>query len=159
MVIMGVDPALNHTGYAVLDTSLNLLDVGEIRVTGKSFEDKLLEIYRGLTEIIDKWEPDYFVMEDTFFHRNPNTAIKLGAVKGVSILAARHKGLEVINIPPTVIKLSITGDGHANKEQVAFMVKKILKLDFRMSSHESDAIACVLAAIHKLRRDALFNKG
>ena len=158
MVIMGVDPALNHTGFAVLDEKLNLLESGVINTTGKNFEDKLDQIYKGLISVIARWQPYYFVMEDAFYHRNPRTAIKLGAVKGVCILAAKHSDVKIINIPPTVIKLSITGSGHANKEQVAFMVKKILKLDFNMSSHESDAIACVLAAVHKLRKDALFNK-
>ena len=158
MIIMGVDPALNHTGFAVLDEKLNLLESGVINSTGRSLEEKLVEIYDGLRDVIEKWRPNYFVMEDAFYHRNPRTAIKLGAVKGVCLLAAKHSNLKIINIPPTVIKLSITGSGHANKEQVAFMVKKILKLDLNMSSHESDAIACVLAAIHKLRKDAIFNK-
>ncbi len=159
MKIMGVDPSLNNTGYAVIDENYSLLDYGVIKTKDAELEDKLVEIHEKLLEKLKEWEPDYFVMEDTFYHRNPDTAIKLGAVKGVCLLTARMNGVEILTLPPTRVKLSITGDGRANKEKVAFMVNKILKLDVRFPSHVSDAIACAVAAVHKLRKDALFNKG
>ncbi len=158
MKIMGVDPSLNNTGFAVIDENYTLLDSGVVKPAGSTLEDRLFEIFEKLTEKIKEWQPDYFVMEDTFYHRNPDTAIKLGAVKGVCLLAARRRGVNIITLSPTTVKLSITGDGRANKEKVAFMVNKILKLDVRFPSHISDAIACAVAAVHKLRKDALFYK-
>ncbi len=158
MRIMGVDPSLSNTGYAIIDEKYTLLDHGVIKTSGGALEDRLFEIHETLRGKIDEWQPDYFVMEDTFYHRNPDTAIKLGAVKGVCLLAARRSGVRILTLTPTTVKLSITGDGRANKEKVAFMVNKILKLDVRFPSHVSDAIACAIAAVHKLRKDALFNK-
>ena len=155
---MGVDPGLLNTGYAIIDEKYNLLDSGVIHPRVKKLEDRLLFIYDSLRNKIEQWQPDYFVMEDTFYHKNANTAIKLGTVKGISLLAARTYGIEIISLPPTLIKLSITGDGHSSKEKVAFMVKRILKLDVVFPSHVTDAIACALAAINKMRKDAIFNK-
>lgn len=159
MKIMGVDPGLLNTGYAIIDEKYSLLDYGVIHPTEKKLEDRLHFIFNKLIGKIDYWKPDYFVMEDTFYHKNANTAIKLGTVKGISLLAAKMFNVNIITLQPTLIKLSITGDGHSSKEKVAFMVKRILKLDAVFPLHVTDAIACAVAAINKLRKDAIFNKG
>jgi crossover junction endodeoxyribonuclease RuvC len=164
MIILGIDPGLNTSGYGLikLDRSkLHFLAAGEI-TTGKasSFSEKLEILYTICCEIIDDHQPDVFAIEETFSNVNPRTSLKLGHARGVLMLAGQMKNLPVYEYPATVVKKALTGVGSASKEQVKYMVMKMLKLpslDGKMDV--SDALAVAITHYNQLRFGLLKNKG
>ncbi|MCD6097853.1 crossover junction endodeoxyribonuclease RuvC [bacterium] len=151
MRILGIDPGSIHLGWGVIDY------VGKKPVYVASgcflpgrdedeFNERLLSIHREVKERIDKFQPDLVAVEDSFYGENVKTAIKLGQVRGVIMLAAYEKNCKVIEIPTRKIKQSVTGKGGASKHQVAYMVGQILKLQINCPEDETDALACAISA-------------
>ena len=122
MIILGVDPGSNFTGYAVIKNDKNIITritSGVIKLpTVKSLSQKLEIIYDGLIEIIKKYPPDEFVIETAFYGKNVQSTLKLGYVRGVSMLAAAHNKVPVNEYSPREIKKAVVGNGVAAKEQV-----------------------------------------
>ena len=151
MVIMGVDPGLNATGYGFLETGtrLRFLAAGEIRPPrALPLEQRLGMIRDGLAALMDRHHPDAVVLEKLFTHHNHvTTAALMGHARGAACLAVRDHGAPLAEYPPTQIKKSITGRGHASKDQVGRMVGTWLGIpNPGWSADAADALA--LAVVH-----------
>lgn len=152
MITLGVDPGTNITGYGLV-TGGNLkqtcVDYGAIRATPKApLADRLVQIYEGILKVIETARPSHLALEEAFFAKNAQNALKLGMVRGVIMLAARRAGLEVFEYSPLLIKQTVTGYGRAEKEQVRAMVKIHLALkELPASLDASDALAAAITHI------------
>jgi len=153
MRILGIDPGISCTGYAVLETDLNgkmsLIELGVIRTLPSSgMAERLKAIFDGVCEVIASLEPDHFAIESVFVGKNIQSALKLGHARGAAIVAAAQAGLSVAEFSPREVKQNITGNGNADKEQVQFMVKSILRLtQVPKPNDASDAVAIALSFI------------
>ena len=156
MRILGIDPGLGITGYGVIEVienSLRLLTFGIIKTSKKqNFTDKLFQINQKICDIIGQFSPDYFAVEDIFYHLNKKTAIVMGHARAVAMLAAAQYKIAVYEYSPREVKMSIVGSGSASKVQVQAMVKNILKLsEVPKPEDASDAIAVALCHYHRLK--------
>ena len=155
MLILGVDPGSNFTGYAVIKNDkkkFTRITSGVIKLPStKTLSQKLEIIYDRLSYLIKKHTPDEFVIETAFYGKNVQSTLKIGYVRGVSILAAAHNKVPVNEYSPREVKKAVVGNGAAAKEQVNYMVKNILSLDEKMKYDESDALAIALCHIFKMR--------
>lgn len=149
MRVLGIDPGLRCTGYGLIDFAgprTDLVQCGTIRTDAdRSFALRLQTIYDDIADVIDEYHPDEFAIEEAFYSKNAKTALQLGHVRGVAMLAAVHAGLLVSEYSAKKIKMALTGRGGASKEQVQFMVTKRLHLkDPPRPTDVSDALACAL---------------
>ena len=148
MKVMGIDPGLVVTGYGIIEDG-RVLKRGLIKPDGKEIGKRLKELFSEISKILYEENPDFAVLEEIVYHKNPKTFFLLGAARGVTLLALEEKNIPFFEIAPTKVKLAITGNGRARKEQVAFMVKKFLDIDEELSHHITDALACALAFIKR----------
>jgi crossover junction endodeoxyribonuclease RuvC len=132
MIVLGVDPGSQRTGYGAVETDgrrHRLLEMGALAPGQRlSLPDKLRHIHDGVTALIGRLRPDVLAVEDVFHAANTRTALVLGHVRGVVLLAGSTAGLQVHEYPPATVKQQITGFGRAEKGQVAFMVTRMLSL-------------------------------
>lgn len=153
MIILGVDPGSRRTGYGVIATDgrrHRLLDQGVIAPAPRqSLPGKLRAIYDGVGELIRRHAPDALAVEDVFHAANTRTALVLGHVRGVVLLAGAEAGLPVHEYPPATVKVQVTGFGRAEKAQVALMVCRHLGIAIDASSGDAaDALAVALCEAH-----------
>ena len=147
MIILGFDPGLTNTGYAVLKKELNqisLIESGLVKPKkDKSLSARLFTIFSETSKLIEIFSPNLVVVENVFYGKNVQSAIKLGQAKASIMLSAEKYNIDMVDYSPREVKQSIVGNGSASKEQVAFMVKKIFKLkdEALKSTDVSDAIA------------------
>lgn len=132
-VILGIDPGTNLMGYGVLkvvDNKAHMVTMGviDLRKYGDAYL-KLGHIFERVTGIIDSYLPDEMAIEAPFFGKNVQSMLKLGRAQGTAIAAAIHHGVPIHEYAPMKIKVAITGQGQASKEQVAGMLQRILKID------------------------------
>lgn len=131
-IILGIDPGTVIMGYGVLHIqgrNMQLCDLGVIRLD--KLDDhalKLKTIFHKVTELIEKHLPDEFAVEAPFFGKNVQSMLKLGRAQGVAIAAALTKDIPIFEYSPKKIKMSITGNGNASKEQVAAMLQSLLHI-------------------------------
>ena len=149
MIVLGVDPGSQRTGYGVVDTDgrrHRLVEQGTLAPGPRlSLPEKLRHIHVGLTDLIARVRPDALAVEDCFHAVNTRTALVLGHVRGVVLLAGAEAGLPVHEYPPATVKLQVTGSGRAEKGQVAFMVTRLLTLERAAeASDATDALAVAL---------------
>lgn len=127
--ILGIDPGTNVLGYGVLETNgskARMLAMGVIDLRHcKDVYMKLGRIYERVSEIIESFKPDELAIEAPFFGKNVQSMLKLGRAQGVAIAAAISKGLPIHEYAPLKIKMAITGNGGASKEQVALILKRV----------------------------------
>jgi crossover junction endodeoxyribonuclease RuvC len=158
VIILGIDPGTSVTGYGVVrGDSLarsTLIECGVIRTNARDpLPNRLREIYRGIRELIARHSPDALVVEDVFYHKNVRTTVVLGHARGVIILAAVECDLPIHELPPASIKKAIVGRGGATKEQVQFMVTRLLRLKSPpRPSDAADGVAAALAHVMSLPR-------
>ena len=155
MIILGIDPGSVITGYGVIDARgrhCELVDCGVVRTASrKALADRLKVIYDGLCEVIDRHRPELLAIETAFAGRFPKAALVLGHARGVALLAAANRGLQVWEYAPREVKLAIVGEGGASKQQVQFMVRAMLNLNRDpMSEDASDAVAVALCHNHRI---------
>lgn len=133
MIILGIDPGLAIVGFGVLEKQKSKVDVIDYGVITTPKEDtlpqRLEKIYKGMCALIDKYQPEQVAIEELFFNTNITTGIAVSEARGVIILACIHKGCKLYEYTPLQIKQALTGNGRADKHQVQFMVKAILKLN------------------------------
>jgi crossover junction endodeoxyribonuclease RuvC len=144
--ILAVDPSLRGTGYAILETTPNkkvqALDYGVIKNAAALRQSScLIAICDRLAELIHRWEPTCAAFESIIYVQSFRTAITLGAARGAAILAAAQRGLEIYEYAPRKVKQAVVGNGAAQKEQVAFMVRALLKLTETPPPDAADALA------------------
>jgi crossover junction endodeoxyribonuclease RuvC len=134
--VLGIDPGLNITGYAVLERvakepkSPRVVEAGVVRGTkGQSLVDRLLEIHRGVTDVIGTLKPGVMALEQLYSHiAHPRTSILMGHARGVICLAAAEAGIPVVHYPSTQIKRILTGNGRASKLQMQQAIQRELRL-------------------------------
>lgn len=131
-VILGIDPGTSIMGYGIIKvvgSRLELVDLGTIKMTKLSnHAQKLKAIFEGTLDLIDTHHPDELAIEAPFFGKNVQSMLKLGRAQGVAIAAAVYRDLPMVEYSPRKIKQSITGKGASSKEQVAALLKSILKI-------------------------------
>ena len=148
-LILGIDPGTIVMGYALLHVKNNVLKpIGMGVIKLDKFDDhalRLKKIFERTVSIIEEFKPDELAIEAPFFGKNVQSMLKLGRAQGVAIAAALSKNIPMTEYSPKKIKMSITGNGNASKEQVAAMLRHVLGLD---SAHEyldaTDALAAAL---------------
>jgi len=147
---LGVDPGLDRTGYAVVDSGRReVRDAGLIRSTvGDLLAVRLCEIDAGLQDVLADHAVDLVAVEDLFAHyKHPRTAILMGHARGVILLAAARRGIEVVSLPATRVKKSLTGNGHASKVQMQRAIMATLNLRrIPEPADVADALAVALCA-------------
>lgn len=160
--ILGIDPALNKTGWGVIESQNNTLSfIGSgniITNSNDSIEFRLKFIFLSLSEIIKNYSPHYFAIEENFVSSNADISLKLGQVRGVVLLSAVLSGLEVSGYSPRTIKKSVSSSGSATKEQMKIMVKKILPKAVFSSDDEADALAVAIAHLHLKQTKDIINR-
>ena len=149
-LVLGVDPGTAVTGYGVVafDARMQptLIECGVLRTHARdALHDRLRVLHEGITELILRHRPDTLAVEDVFYARNVRTTVVLGHARGVILLAGATAALDVREYPPAEIKKAITGTGSATKEQVQFMVAKLLRL--KSAPQPADAADGVAAAL------------
>jgi len=129
-IVLGIDPGTIVMGYGVViavGKKLQMLDVGSIKLGKlKDHTLKLQEIFKRTVELIDKHHPDEIAIEAPFYGKNVQSMLKLGRAQGVAMAAAMHRETPITEYAPKKIKIAITGNGNASKEQVARMLVSIL---------------------------------
>jgi crossover junction endodeoxyribonuclease RuvC len=145
---MGLDPGSLHAGYGLIaaqGSRVSLLAQGRVSAPAAwSFAQRLAHIHLGLRAIIHQYKPRALAIEDVFTLKNPRTALRLAQARGVAILAAALENIPIFEYAPNQIKLAVAGHGRAEKSQVAFLVKGILKLDLDLAPDASDALAAAI---------------
>ena len=161
MRILGIDPGIATTGWAVVDFddsgSTSPVDYGAIFTPKQaSVGERLLELYHDLKEIAEKYEPDYCGLETLLFYNNAKTAIVVGEARGVALLVLEELGIPVHEFTPLQVKSSISGYGKADKRQVGENVKMLFSLDeIPKPDDVSDALAISIACFDRLKMDKL----
>lgn len=154
---MGVDPGLSATGYGIITSSEaqpSIVEAGVIRSRDKDpLERRLLDIHRGIAEVIREFEPAVVVVEELYSkYAHPQTAILMGHARGAICLAAAEREIPVVSYAATRIKNSIAGHGRAGKEQVQRMVQQIFGLSSLPQPPDvADALATALCHHNVLR--------
>jgi crossover junction endodeoxyribonuclease RuvC len=154
MRVLGIDCGGEYTGYGVVEQngggSLRHLCSGAIRLSSREpLELRLKKICEGLTEIIRTHSPEEVAIEDVFYAVNVKSALKLGHVRGVAMLAAAQAGLEVVAYSPLSIKSAVVGYGKAEKSQVQIMVARLLELPAPPEPADAaDALAIAICHLH-----------
>lgn len=157
MRVFGIDCGTEVTGFGVVDTDdgarqpqLKCCAMGAIRLLkSMALAARLDQVHRELTVELERWKPDAVAIEEVFYSVNAKSAIKLGQVRGVALLAAAQQQIVVAEYAPLRIKSSVVGYGLAQKEQVQFMVARLLNLaEPPQPSDVADALAIAICHIH-----------
>src|SRR5450755_3211941 len=154
MRVLGIDCGTEYTGYGVVDLlpddRLVCIICGAIKVSPRDpMPARLSRISIGLQELISQHRPDRVAIEDVFYATNVKSALKLGQVRGVAMLAAASAGLEVAEYSPLSIKSAVVGYGRAEKHQVQQMVTRLLNLDqIPEPADAADALAIAICHLH-----------
>jgi crossover junction endodeoxyribonuclease RuvC len=154
MRVLGIDCGTEYTGYGVVEledaADLSCLCCGAIKASPRDpMAFRLRKIFEGLSEIIQKYVPEHVAIEDVFYALNVKSALKLGQVRGVAMLAASSAGLPVAEYAPLSIKSAVVGYGKADKEQVQLMVTRLLRLPAPPEPADaSDALAIAICHLH-----------
>jgi crossover junction endodeoxyribonuclease RuvC len=155
--VLGIDCGTETTGFGVVETCdtgresrLACVAMGAIRLKkNKPLAERLEQVHRELTAELIRWRPDAVAIEGVFYSVNARSALKLGEVRGVALFAAAAQGLEVAEYAPLSVKSSVVGYGLAKKEQVQFMVARLLELpELPEPPDAADALAIAICHIH-----------
>ena len=155
--ILGVDPGLRTTGWGVIEAAgsrLSFIACGSIEtVAAASLADRLATIHRLLTGLVEREGPHEAAIEETFVNRDPQSALKLGQARGVALATLALTGLPVAEYAANLIKKTVVGVGHAEKRQVAMMVRMLLPASTASTADAADALAVAIChAQHRVAR-------
>ena len=150
MIVLGIDPGTQVTGYGVVrgeGAAASLIECGVIRTQARdALPARLHSIYEGVCELLERHRPDVMSVEDIFYARNVRTTVTLGHARGVILLAAQQRGVTIREMAPTAIKKAVVGSGAGTKEQVQFMLTRLLRLKHPPKPADaSDGVAAALA--------------
>ena len=149
--VLGIDPGSVVTGYGLIRVqgrNTSYCASGCIRTSGSNLPARLGQIYVGVKELIDQYQPDEFAIENVFLARNPQSALKLGQARGVAIAAAVAADLPVYEYAARQVKLAVVGTGRANKAQVQHMVQVLLQLSGQPQADAADALAIAVCHVN-----------
>jgi crossover junction endodeoxyribonuclease RuvC len=153
MKVLGIDPGSETTGWGVVEGDARryrLVGFGTVKAsTRERFAARLLKISDGVEALLEKFRPDVCAVEEAFFAANAKTALKLGQVRGVVLVAAERAGVEIAEYAPRLVKQTVVGYGAAEKQQVQEMVRVLLRLRAGPSPFDaSDALAAAITHLH-----------
>lgn len=150
--VLGLDPGLRHTGWGVIDVTGNrLTHVADGTIHTDDKQDlavRLTVLHDGIMAVIQSWQPEEAAVEETLANKNPSSTLKLGMARGIALLSASKAGLPVEQYLPMLVKKSVVGTGHADKEQVQHMVKMLLPGFQRSTADAADALAVAICHAH-----------
>jgi crossover junction endodeoxyribonuclease RuvC len=154
--IIGIDPGLRNMGWGLVDAEgsrLSFVACGVVRSDGAlELGDRLRQLHEGLAAIIHAHRPDEAAVEETFVNRDPQSALKLGQARGIALVVPALAGLRVAEYAANLVKKTVVGAGHAEKRQVAAMVRVLLPRAEGLSADSADALA--VAICHAQHRGA-----
>jgi crossover junction endodeoxyribonuclease RuvC len=156
MIVLGVDPGTVATGYGVVaaeGSRFRCLVQGDVRSPSKRpMPDRLHAIHAAIAGLIATHRPEALIVEDTYVSRNPQTALKLGQARGVILLAGAQAGVPVFNYTAAHVKQAVVGYGRAEKDQVAFMIARLLGMrEAPASEHAADALGLAFCHLQRGR--------
>jgi len=157
VIVLGIDPGTASTGYGVVKGDglglVSLVECGVIRTRPRDpLAARLFEIYEGVAELLARHRPDALSVEDVFYAKNVRTTVVLGHARGVVLLAGAQARIDVYEFPPAEIKKAVVGSGVATKEQVQFMLTRLLRLKAVPSpSDAADGVAAALTYLMTAR--------
>ena len=160
--ILGIDPGLRITGFGIIEKNgANIVYVasGCIKSGGTDLPGRLKTILENLREVIGEHRPQQIAIEKVFVNVNPASTLALGQARGTAICAAVDAGLPVSEYTALQVKQAVVGNGHASKEQVQHMVKRLLQLAGAPSADAADALACAICHAHGGRLGAFSTRG
>jgi crossover junction endodeoxyribonuclease RuvC len=150
--ILGLDPGLARMGWGAIEMSgTRLVHVAHGVLTSDAKQglgERLLALHGALASVIAELAPQAIAVEQAFVHKDPSAALKLGHARAIALLAAAQAGLEIAEYTPNHVKKCVVGAGHAGKEQVMAMVRRLLPLANVEQSDAADALACAIAHAH-----------
>ena len=149
--ILGIDPGLRVTGFGVIDrcgSRIAYVTSGCVKTSGEALPARLKTILDGLTEVIAEHRPRQAAVEQVFVNIDPKSTLLLGQARGTAICAAVLAGLTVAEYTALQVKQAVVGNGHAKKEQVQAMVRRLLNLPGDPSPDAADALACAICHAH-----------
>lgn len=139
------------TGYGVIDyaaPAYRYVASGCINIKADYFPDRLKQIFDGVLQIVEMYQPQALAIEQVFMHKNADSALKLGQARGAAICAVQTQGLPVFEYAPRQVKLALVGKGSADKLQVQHMVKILLNRQGELSADASDALGLAICHAH-----------
>ncbi len=150
--IIGIDPGLRSTGWGVIEaegTRLSYVADGSVHSqTDAPLATRLMQIHTQLADVIKNFSPDEAAIEETFVNKDARATLKLGQARGVAMLAPALAGLSVAEYAPNVVKKSVVGSGHADKDQVKHMVRVLLPRAEMNTADSTDALAIAICHAH-----------
>lgn len=163
MIVLGIDPGTAITGFGLVEYEKGqekLLDYGTIRTASDlPMHERLLLIHKEMNRILDQYEPQAVAIEELFHHKNAKTVITVAQSRGVLLMTAASRGLEIGEYTPLQVKQAVCGYGTAEKRQVQLMVQKILKMDHIVKPDDAaDALAIAICHIHSRRMKDIANR-
>jgi len=155
MIVLGVDPGSRVTGYGLVEKSGNQITCLHSGTFGTSldrpFFERIYEIFQSMSEIMNRYRPEEMAIEDLFFHKNLESALKIGHARGAVLIAAVQNNVKIFEYSPLEIKKSVVGYGRATKEQVRSMIQLILKMKTLPALDASDALATAVCHLNWMR--------
>jgi crossover junction endodeoxyribonuclease RuvC len=149
--ILGLDPGLRVTGYGVIEKSgqtLAYVASGVVRTETGELPPRIKRIFDGVTEVLRQYQPDAAAIEKVFVNVNPQSTLLLGQARGAALAALTAAGQPVFEYTALQVKQAVVGNGHADKEQVQHMVKRLLALPAEPRPDSADALACAICHAH-----------
>ena len=157
MRVLGIDPGLRNLGWGVIDVDgsrLSHVANGTCRSEGESLAERLLSLHQQLSAIMVRFAPDLAAVEQTFVNKDGAATLKLGQARGIAMLVPAQAGLEVGEYAPNTVKKTVVGVGHADKVQVAHMVKVQLPGAVINGPDAADALAIAICHAHHAKSQA-----
>lgn len=152
-LILGIDPGLQHTGWGVISAKgnqLSFIACGTIHSNAKDdMAQRLLTLHDGIKQTVNLYLPHEAAAEETFVNKNNISSLKLGQARGAILLSLALEGLSVAEYSTNLVKKSVVGTGHADKQQVAMMVKTLLPASNASGADASDALAVAICHAHQ----------
>lgn len=150
--IIGIDPGLRRTGWGVIESDgTRLIHVASGTVTSDATDglaERLAALFTGLEAVLTRWVPQEAAVEETFVNRDAHATLKLGQARGIALLVPARAGLSVAEYAPNTVKKTVTGAGHAEKDQIRAMIARLLPKAQPDSQDAADALAIAITHAH-----------
>lgn len=151
MIILGIDPGLRITGFGLIQrdgSRLHYVGSGCIRSGEGQLPQRLAVLAEGLREVVRQYQPDIAAVEQVFVNVNPQSTLLLGQARGVALVTLVQQQLPVFEYTALQVKQAVVGNGHADKQQVQDMVRRLLNLPGNPQADAADALACAICHAH-----------
>lgn len=159
--IIGIDPGLRFMGWGIVDfdgVRLSYVAGGTLKTNSKeSLAERLACHYKGLSAVLDQHSPEEASVEQTFVNKDAVATLKLGQARGIALLVPALHGCKVAEYAPNMVKKTVTGSGHADKEQIHAMLKHLLPKAKPESDDAADALAIAICHAHNRGSDRLLS--